>query len=173
MAPRHNRVFCGQETTLPRDTGSDNKWYSHSHQPRGIERDKTVSRVSSPRITGTGYQHLRVSIVQPSGAASSQNTETHKPSLEMAEDSTATLRQLNISNSTSAKPERLNEKVMPLSAFIIEMTIGILQMARWSDVFLQVFNSAKRLNAISSKIHLLSKMRCILQLNLCQQLEAM
>lgn len=34
MAPHHNRVFCGQETTLPRDTGSDNKWYSHSHQPR-------------------------------------------------------------------------------------------------------------------------------------------
>lgn len=34
MVPRHNRVFCGQETTWPRDTGFDNKWYSRSHQPQ-------------------------------------------------------------------------------------------------------------------------------------------
>jgi hypothetical protein len=48
MAPRHNKVFCGQETTLPRDTGFDNKWYSHSHQPREGRktRKKVVRRMS-------------------------------------------------------------------------------------------------------------------------------
>lgn len=74
-------MFCGQETTLPRDTGSDNKWYSHFHQPRGkkIEQNGQPSLFSS-RMVHISYKHFWASTVQWS-----EHTEILKLSLKMAE----------------------------------------------------------------------------------------
>lgn len=114
MVPRHNRVFCGQETTLPRDTGFDNKWYSHSHQPKwGTKtQEEVVSRLFlSSKTICISYKHLQVSVayLSPREGISDQNTLElgRKLSFKMAViREPAVLRQSNMYY-TSTKQEEL------------------------------------------------------------------